>query len=29
VRGVHFYSLNKSDATRKIYETLGVGRTVP
>jgi methylenetetrahydrofolate reductase (NADPH) len=28
VRGVHFYSLNKSDATRKIYETLGVGRTV-
>ena len=29
VRGIHFYSLNKSDATRKIYETLGVGRTVP
>jgi len=28
VRGIHFYSLNKSDATRKIYETLGVGRTV-
>ena len=26
VRGIHFYTLNKSDATRKIYETRGVTR---
>jgi methylenetetrahydrofolate reductase (NADPH) len=28
VRGIHFYTLNKSDATRQIYQSLGVSDSV-
>ena len=26
VRGIHFYTLNRSDSTRQIYETLALNR---
>lgn len=29
VRGIHFYTLNRSDATRHIYQTLGVRDSTP
>jgi methylenetetrahydrofolate reductase (NADPH) len=29
IRGIHFYTLNKSDATRQIYQALGLRDSTP